>query len=60
MIIGINVMGFYADVMHMARLWDTARDKSTAGEKNVGERMGWERRGVGREEEEEKRRGKGR
>ena len=29
-------MGFYADVMHMARLWDTARDKSTTGEEWLG------------------------
>jgi hypothetical protein len=29
---GINVMGFYADTMHMARLWDTARDKISGEE----------------------------
>jgi DNA polymerase-1 len=24
-------MGFHADTMHMARLWDTARDKISGG-----------------------------
>mmetsp|Transcript_36196 Transcript_36196/g.34234 ORF Transcript_36196/g.34234 Transcript_36196/m.34234 type:complete len:946 (-) Transcript_36196:18-2855(-) len=28
---GINVMGFHGDTMHMARLWDTARDKISGG-----------------------------
>jgi hypothetical protein len=31
-IAGVDVMGFYADTMHMARLWDTARDKTVKGE----------------------------
>ena len=26
-------MGFYADTMHMARLWDTARDKMSGESK---------------------------
>jgi DNA polymerase-1 len=28
---GIDVKGFYADTMHMARLWDTSRNKATGG-----------------------------
>ena len=27
----INCKGFYGDTMHMARLWDTSRDKATGG-----------------------------
>jgi hypothetical protein len=38
-------MGFYADTMHMARLWDTARDKTVKGEEGTREQCGekgWE------------------
>ena len=31
-------MGFYADTMHMARLWDTARDKMSGESKIQRER----------------------
>ena len=32
----INCAGFYADTFHMARLWDTSRDKTTGGGEGYG------------------------
>ena len=33
---GINCKGFYADTFHMARLWDSSRDKITGGGPGYG------------------------